>query len=268
MTAGPRLVHCRYDGLGSLRSVQGARGRRRRGGASQVGGPRAGRSVAGWRRPNSLPWRCSMTSIEIRPARTHNLRSIHVDVPKHRLVAFTGVSGSGKSSLMSDTICTDAQRQLFETLSTYARRQLAQLTRRPLHRATTPVGGARRRLVRGGMYDGLHLVGCDLGLASAARTHLPNRIESIGEKARAPAQHRRPADVERGRDATVRRAVAGHQQGLGVGHHAVGRGCTERPLGQRVPICATEQQRGGGVVHARRYTTRRTKCKSMLVTHH
>ena len=73
-----------------------------------------------------------MTSIEIRGARTHNLQGIDVDVPKHRLVAFTGVSGSGKSSLVFHTICTEAQRQLVETFSTYARRRLPQLTRPPV----------------------------------------------------------------------------------------------------------------------------------------
>ena len=53
-------------------------------------------------------------------------------MPKHRLVAFTGVSGSSKSSLVFDTICTEAQRQLVETFSTYARRRLPQLTRPPV----------------------------------------------------------------------------------------------------------------------------------------
>ena len=73
-----------------------------------------------------------MTSIEIRGARPHNLKGIDVDVPKHRLVAFTGVSGRGKSSLVFDTICTEAQRQLVETFSTYARRRVLQLTRPPV----------------------------------------------------------------------------------------------------------------------------------------
>ncbi len=73
-----------------------------------------------------------MTHIEIRGARTHNLKNVNVDVPKHRLVAVTGVSGSGKSSLVFDTICTEAQRQLVETFSTYSRRRLPKLTRPPV----------------------------------------------------------------------------------------------------------------------------------------
>ena len=74
----------------------------------------------------------SVTRIEIRGARTHNLKGLDVDLPKRRLVAVTGVSGSGKSSLVFDTICTEAQRQLVETFSTYARRRLPQLTRPPV----------------------------------------------------------------------------------------------------------------------------------------
>lgn len=73
-----------------------------------------------------------MTDIEIRGTTTHNLKCVDVDVPKHQMVAFTGVSGSGKSSLVFDTIYTEAQRQLVETFSTYARRRLPQLTRPPV----------------------------------------------------------------------------------------------------------------------------------------
>lgn len=70
-----------------------------------------------------------MEYINIRGAKTHNLKNIDLDVPKHQLVIFTGVSGSGKSSLVFDTIYTEAQRQLIDTFSTYARRRLPQLSR-------------------------------------------------------------------------------------------------------------------------------------------
>lgn len=70
-----------------------------------------------------------MKYIEVKGAKTHNLKNVDVNVPKHKFVAFTGVSGSGKSSLVFDTIYTEAQRQLIDTFSTFARRRLPQLTR-------------------------------------------------------------------------------------------------------------------------------------------
>jgi len=68
-------------------------------------------------------------SIVVRGARTHNLRSIDVDIPHDRLVVFTGVSGSGKSSLVIDTVHTEAQRQLIETFSSFARQRLPKHSR-------------------------------------------------------------------------------------------------------------------------------------------
>ena len=65
----------------------------------------------------------------IRGARTHNLKNISLEIPKHQIVVFTGVSGSGKSSLVFDTIYTEAQRQLIETFSTFARRRMPKLSR-------------------------------------------------------------------------------------------------------------------------------------------
>jgi excinuclease UvrABC ATPase subunit len=67
--------------------------------------------------------------IVIRGARTHNLKNISLGIPKHRIVVFTGVSGSGKSSLVFDTIYTEAQRQLIETFSTFARSRMPKLSR-------------------------------------------------------------------------------------------------------------------------------------------
>ena len=67
--------------------------------------------------------------IIIKNAHTNNLKNISVEIPKHKIVAFTGVSGSGKSSLLFDTIYTEAQRQLIETFSTFARKRLPKLSR-------------------------------------------------------------------------------------------------------------------------------------------
>ncbi len=63
-------------------------------------------------------------AIKIRGACQHNLKNINVDIPKNKLVVFTGVSGSGKSSLAFDTIYAEGQRRYVESLSTYARQFL------------------------------------------------------------------------------------------------------------------------------------------------
>jgi excinuclease UvrABC ATPase subunit len=67
--------------------------------------------------------------IIIKNAHTNNLKNIDVEIPKHKLVVFTGVSGSGKSSLLFDTLYTEAQRQLIETFSTFARTRMPKLSR-------------------------------------------------------------------------------------------------------------------------------------------
>ncbi len=67
--------------------------------------------------------------IIVKNAHTNNLKNIDIEIPKHKLVVFTGVSGSGKSSLLFDTIYTEAQRQLVETFSTFARTRMPKLSR-------------------------------------------------------------------------------------------------------------------------------------------
>src|SRR5829696_5876131 len=65
--------------------------------------------------------------VRVRGARTHNLKSVDVDVPRDALVVFTGVSGSGKSSLAFGTLYAEAQRRYLESVNPYARRLFHQM---------------------------------------------------------------------------------------------------------------------------------------------
>ncbi len=85
--------------------------------------------------PAGNPSRPAEASIEaevirVRGARTHNLKNIDLDIPRHRLVVITGLSGSGKSSLAFDTLYAEGQRRYVESLSAYAR-QFLQLMDKP-----------------------------------------------------------------------------------------------------------------------------------------
>ncbi|WGD38617.1 excinuclease ABC subunit UvrA [Lysinibacter sp. HNR] len=69
------------------------------------------------------------TRVSVKGARVHNLRDVDVSVPRNSLVVFTGLSGSGKSSLAFDTIFAEGQRRYVESLSAYARQFLGQVDR-------------------------------------------------------------------------------------------------------------------------------------------
>ena len=68
-----------------------------------------------------------MNTIQVRGARTHNLKNIDLDIPRDKLVVITGLSGSGKSSLAFDTLYAEGQRRYVESLSTYARQFLSMM---------------------------------------------------------------------------------------------------------------------------------------------
>ena len=65
--------------------------------------------------------------IVIRGAKEHNLKNIDLTIPRNKMIVFTGLSGSGKSSLAFDTIYAEGQRRYVESLSSYARQFLGQM---------------------------------------------------------------------------------------------------------------------------------------------
>ncbi|SVE63349.1 uncharacterized protein METZ01_LOCUS516203, partial [marine metagenome] len=68
-----------------------------------------------------------MQNISIKGAKTHNLKNINLELPRNQLIIFTGLSGSGKSSLAFDTIYAEGQRRYVESLSAYARQFLSMM---------------------------------------------------------------------------------------------------------------------------------------------
>src|SRR5437588_4550957 len=69
------------------------------------------------------------TTIAVQGARVHNLKNISAEIPRDRLIVVTGLSGSGKSSLAFDTIYAEGQRRYMESLSSYAKRFVAQVAK-------------------------------------------------------------------------------------------------------------------------------------------
>ena len=75
------------------------------------------------------PKAAARTSIAVQGARVHNLKNVSVEIPRDKLIVVTGLSGSGKSSLAFDTIYAEGQRRYMESLSSYAKRFVAQVAK-------------------------------------------------------------------------------------------------------------------------------------------
>src|SRR4051794_13313150 len=73
------------------------------------------------------PFSMDNSTIVVRGAREHNLRNVNLELPRNQLIVFTGVSGSGKSSLAFDTLYAEGQRRYVESLSSYARQFMGQM---------------------------------------------------------------------------------------------------------------------------------------------
>ena len=131
--------------------------------------------------------------IRIRGARTHNLKNIDLDIPRHQLVVITGLSGSGKSSLAFDTLYAEGQRRYVESLSAYARQFLQRMDKPDVdvieglspaisieqkatsHNPRSTVGTVTE------IHDYLRLLYARAGTAYCPDHHLPLQAQSVSQ---------------------------------------------------------------------------------------
>ncbi len=117
-------------------------------------------------------------AIEIRGARTHNLKNISAEIPLGRLTVVTGVSGSGKSSLAFDTLYAEGQRRYAESMSTYARQYLERLER-PDVDSIEPVPPAIALEQKNGVTNARSTVGTQTEIADSLRLLFAHGGETI-----------------------------------------------------------------------------------------
>src|SRR5207253_2076758 len=135
----------------------------------------------------------SLRAITIRGAREHNLKNIDVEIPRDRLVVFTGLSGSGKSSLAFDTIYAEGQRRYVESLSAYAR-QFLEMMQKPdvdqidglspaisIEQKTTSKNPRSTVGTVTEIYDYMRLLWARIGIAYSPATGLPIESQTISQ---------------------------------------------------------------------------------------
>ena len=131
--------------------------------------------------------------ISVRGAREHNLKRVNVDLPRNQLVVFTGLSGSGKSSLAFDTIYAEGQRRYVESLSAYAR-QFLELMQKPevdsieglspaisIEQKTTSKNPRSTVGTVTEIYDYLRLLFARVGIPYSPATGLPIESQTISQ---------------------------------------------------------------------------------------
>src|SRR5712691_9468923 len=132
-------------------------------------------------------------AITIRGAREHNLKNIDVEIPRDRLVVFTGLSGSGKSSLAFDTIYAEGQRRYVESLSAYAR-QFLEMMQKPdvdqidglspaisIEQKTTSRNPRSTVGTVTEIYDYMRLLWARIGIAYSPATGLPIESQTVSQ---------------------------------------------------------------------------------------
>jgi len=168
----------------------------------------------------------AMKYIRVRGAKTHNLKSVNVDLPRDKLVVITGLSGSGKSSLAFDTIYAEGQRRYVESLSAYAR-QFLQLMQKPdvesieglspaisIEQKTTSKNPRSTVATVTEIYDYMRLLWARIGVPYSPATGLPITSQTVSQMVdrvmTIPAKTRLYllAPVVRGRKAEYRKEFA------------------------------------------------------------
>ncbi len=135
----------------------------------------------------------NLTTIKVRGARAHNLKSVDVDLPRDKLIVITGLSGSGKSSLAFDTIYAEGQRRYVESLSAYAR-QFLELQEKPdvdLIEGLSPAISIEQKTTSRNprstvgtvteIYDYMRLLWARIGVPYSPATGLPIESQSVSQ---------------------------------------------------------------------------------------
>ena len=172
------------------------------------------------------------TTIAVQGARVHNLKNISLEIPRDSLIVVTGLSGSGKSSLAFDTIYAEGQRRYMESLSSYAKRFVAQVAKPDVDFVfgLSPVISIEQKTIAnnprstvGTMTDIASYL--NLLFATIGEPHCPRTGEPAPSRTREPDPRSDPLAAGRRRDRAARAGVQGLRRGSGLRLH---RGAQER----------------------------------------